>query len=121
MQEEFLGLVDSHPCALDASMERDFQFYDEAREIYPAVRNIVSRIVKATDQEHQRDIRYVLHFIANHNICVAKGQLIRREIGELVGYDVDKIPTTWSEGHLDDRVVAERRAELTKLLKNKKR
>lgn len=120
LQEEFLGIVGSYPCDVDGAIDRDMNTL-EVRQIYPAVKNVTSRMVGATSKEHQRDMRYVLRLIADHNICVGKGEIIKRQIDDLVGSDVTTIPDHWSEGHLDVRVVAKKMAELNKLLQNKRK
>ena len=117
-KEEFLGLVDSIPCNLDSGVATHLRIPEiylfEGRDI-----TIVSRIIDETKEEQQPDIERVLRLLADHNICVRKGKLVRKELAHLVGFKTETIPDHWELGHLDERVIAEKREELNEMLASK--
>ena len=117
-KEEFLGLVDSIPCDLDEGVADHLRIPEiylfEGRDI-----TIVSRIIDETKEEHRSDIEGVLRLLADHNICVRKGKLVRKELAHLVGFKTETIPDHWEEGHLDAKVIAEKREELEMMLQGK--
>ena len=81
---------------------------------------IIYEIMNQTPKEHREDIVFLLELIARHNICVGKGEIVRGQIEDLLGYDTKTIPTHWEQGHLDEVVIAEKRAELNKFLHRKR-
>lgn len=114
LQDDFLNYVDASPC--DLSM----MFYESLYHISFHQLSIIYKILKLTPQEHREDIIYVLELIAQHNICFGKGEIVRGQIEHFLGYDIKTIPTRWKQGHLDEVVITEKRAELEELLNRKK-
>ncbi|MBI2659542.1 hypothetical protein HYX07_00080 [Candidatus Woesearchaeota archaeon] len=126
VQDDFLGILASFPCELypNADLRTDTPGMPHIGGYRPSVSEDLSRmseeIKRVVPTERHGDIFYVLNIVAWHNICVGKGELVRREIEDLVGYDTTKIPIRWQKGHLDETVItAERIEELNGLLREK--
>lgn len=119
IQEELLGIAQDYPCSFN--MELDI-ILENPRDLAvdSKVRHVISRIVGSVRPKYKRDIKYILRLIAEHNICVGKGELVRRQIEDLVGFDIKTIPDHWEQGHLDERVIAQKRAELNELLQKQR-
>ena len=115
LQEEFLGLVDTYPCDISNAIHQPP--YHDPTITHPHIHDVVSRILQETREDNKPDTKYVLELFGRHNICVRKGTIIRDQLEDFLGFDTTAIPTTWEEGHLDQRVVAEKREEMTELLK----
>lgn len=82
---------------------------------------IIYEILKQTPEEHRKAIAQVLRLLAGHNICVDKGKIVRSQIEHLVAYPVEQIPPHWEQGHLDEKVIAEKREEVNMFLHQNKR
>ena len=127
LQDDFLDVLGSYPCNLHTNYDLGFvakTWMMPVREgYYPELDEHLSRmgkeIMKRIPKERQQDMFYVLNLLAVHSICVGKGELIRKQIEDLMGYDVTSIPTRWKKGHLDERVIAEKIDELSELLHGK--
>ena len=124
LQNDFLGILESYPCNLnehvDLKPEPPEMRMPSMDGYYPEVEQRLLRIregiMRSVPEGSREDIFYVLNLLAFHTICVGKGELIRRQIEDLMAYDTRQIPSRWEKGHLDQSVIEKKRTELTNLL-----
>ncbi len=122
LQNEFLELVGTYPCYLGSIMRNYLtDIPKNIRPIRPEIRDVTSRIIQVTAQNHQREMKSVLRLLSRHNICVEKGTIVRKEIGELLEWDIERTPTEWKKGHLVSTIIADDVAELNEMLSGKNR
>ncbi len=112
MQEDFLHELDCAPCDLDNTA---------ALDLSPSQLRIYSQILGHVPAQKRDDAVDMLKLMSAHNICVDKGDIVRREIDHLMGFDVSRVPTRWRKGTLDEAVLTEERIrELKGLLQREK-
>ena len=128
LQDDFLDILESYPCNLHINYDIGFHAKKWMMPVmdgyYPELDQSLSRmakeIMKIVPKECQQDMFYVLNLLAFHSICVGKGELIRRQIEELMGYDTRQIPMRWEKGHLKKSALAKKQTELSNLLADRK-
>lgn len=128
LQDDFLGILESYPCNLSPHVDLRHQphkmMMPNMDGYYPDVDDHLSRISEEIKsiipEERQQDLFYVLNLLAFHSICVGKGGVVKKQIEDIVAYDVTTIPTHWEQGHLNPRVVAKKQTELSNLLTEEK-
>jgi len=113
-QEDFLGEVDTYSCTLYGEMNSAETF--KRWKNHPMRSLLIHKIMRGLPKEDRRKLQYVLDLLSVHDVCVAKGEIVRGEIEDLMGYDTTTIPTHWREGTLDDAIIQERVAELNEML-----
>jgi len=112
MQEDFLHELNSAPCDLDDTSALDLS--SSQLKIYFQILGYVP----AQKRDNAVDM---LRLMSAHNICVDKGDIVRREIDHLMGFDISRIPTRWRKRTLDEAVLTEERVrELKGLLQRAK-
>ena len=112
MQRAFLHELDCAPCDLE---------YTPALDLSPSQLSIYNTILKHVPSKRRDDAVDMLRLMSAHNICIDKGDIVRREIEHLMGFDVSTIPKRWRSGHLDEAVLKEERVrELKVMLQRKK-
>ena len=143
LREDYLSMVDSFPCDLDEQIYDPNSFIGHIMEVVrrrlerdglsreyfsflpPEERNRLSKIHEQirehTPEEHRGDINYILKLLAIHNFCAGKGDVVRSQIENLVGYDTTKIPTAWERTHLEGAsITPERVRELNRVISRRK-
>ena len=113
-QDDFLGEVHTYPCTLFYEMNSKGPI--ERWKNHPMRSLLKRRIMRGLSKEDRRMMQHVLDLLSVHNICFAKGEIVRGEIEDLMKYDTTTIPTHWGEGTLDDAVIQERVVELNEML-----
>ena len=112
MREKFLHELNCAPCDLDNTSALDLSF-DQL--------SVYHKILNRVPSKRRDDAVDMLRLMSVHNICVDKGDIIRREIEHLMGFDVSTVPARWRSGHLDEDVLTEERVrELKGMLQRKK-
>ena len=112
MQEDFLHELDCAPCKLE---------YSPALQLTPKQLSLYHEILNYVPSKKRDDASEMLRLMSAHNICVDKGDIVRREIEHLMGFDVSMVPTRWRSGHLDEAVLTEERVRELKVLLQKKK
>ncbi|MBI2654811.1 hypothetical protein HYX06_00105 [Candidatus Woesearchaeota archaeon] len=112
LQEDFLHQLNCDPCHLGTAGALDLTS-DQLR--------IYHQIMSDVSADQKEEVRDMLRLMSVHNICVDKGEIVRREIDHLMGFDISTIPTRWRRGNLEEEVLTEERVrELKDLLQRKK-
>lgn len=126
IQDDYLGIVDSHIDSFWASelIYDPKSFLTKLRKIFEKrggdlpmpptdvrkrIESVYNAILAYTAPEHQEDIKHVLRLLLLCTMTVGKGAIVRKQIDDLLGFDIASIPTEWQEGNLENTTLTEER------------
>ncbi len=123
LQDDYLGIIDTpkelfwasyliyDPKAFIEKLRKKFghDLPTPPTDIKQKIESVYNAILSSIAPDNQEDMRHILRLLVLTTIKVEKGAIVRKQIDDLLSFDITSIPTEWQEGNLESIALTEER------------